>query len=394
MDVMKEVKSIEKDIIKWRRQLHEIPEYDFKLYKTSEFVKNKLQEMNIEYKTLAETGIVAILKGGGPGKTIALRADMDALPIKEETELPFASDNGFMHACGHDAHTAMLLGVAKIFSKNKNVLNGNVKLIFQPAEETTGGAKVMIDEGCMDNPKVDAILGLHIGRLFEDVGNGQIGYRYGGMMAAADSFSVKVIGKGGHGAMPHLCIDPVVIASEIIISLQKILSREISPTHPAVITIGMIHGGRYVNIIPQEVEFSGTVRTINSEDRVYIEKRIKKICANVSEANKAKIEVDYRNYYPAVLNNEKITEKLIESAEKVIGKENVVEVKEPILGAEDMSYYLQKAPGTFFGLGSYKSNKDGQIYPHHHPKFDIDESTLWIGSAAFVQTVLDFLNQV
>lgn len=394
MDINSEVKKIEDNIIEWRRELHKIPEYDFNLYKTSEFIKRKLDEFGVEYRTAAKTGIIATIYGKESGPTIGLRADMDALPIKEETDLPFKSTNeGYMHACGHDAHVAMLLGVAKILSENKGNLVGNIRLIFQPAEETTGGAKIMIEEGCLDNPKVDYIIGAHVGTLFKEVGNGQVGFRNGGMMAAVDSFSIKVKGKGGHGALPHLCVDPIVISSEIITSMQKIVGREINPTHPVVITTGMIHGGTDVNIIPEEVTFKGTIRTLYKEDRALVEDRIKRIAHETTSANRTSASVEYNNYYPAVINNENVTNKVRESAKKIISTQDIVEIKEPAMTAEDMSYYLNEVPGTFFILGSSKKADDGNIYPHHHPKFDIDESVLWIGTATFIQFIYGHLIQ-
>jgi len=393
VDVKKSAKVIHTEIKKWRHELHKIPEIGFELFKTSQYIKERLDEIAIEYRDVAKTGIAAIINGEKPGPTIALRADMDALPIKEETGLPYASTNGYMHACGHDAHTAMLLGTAKILSKNKEILKGKVKLFFQPAEETTGGAKPMIEEGCMENPKVDAVLGLHINQIFRELGNGQIGIYYGAMMAAADTFVIKVIGKGGHGAKPHLCVDPITTAAEMITTLQRIISREINPTHPAVITVGKIEGGTTTNVIPEKVEFEGTVRTLDPDDRIYIKKRIREMCESIAKANRAEIEIHYSHSYPATINDRGFTRKFVKSAEKIVGKENIVEIKEPSMGADDMAYFLQEVPGTFFYLGSHNPKTTRLTYPIHHPKFDIDEDIMWIGSAVFAQTVLDFFNE-
>lgn len=392
LDVIKEVKKIENQIINWRRELHQIPEYDFDLYETSEYVQKKLTEFGVDYRIAAKTGIIATIFGEDGGPTIGIRADMDALPIKEETNLPFKSKKeGYMHACGHDAHTAMLLGVAKILSENKTKLTGNVRLIFQPAEETTGGAKPMIEEGCLRNPDVDYVIGGHIGSLFNGITNGQIGFKYGPMMASVDSFSIVVKGKGGHGALPHLCIDPIVISSEIITSIQKIVSRETNPTHPAVITIGMIEGGTYVNIVPEEVTFSGTVRTLYEEDRNLVEKRIKEIANEVAVANRARVEIEYNKYYPSVINDEKVTKEFVKAAKKVVDLENIVEIREPTMTTDDMAYYLNEVPGTYFMLGSLKEAEDGIIYSHHNPRFDINEDVLWIGTAVFIQFVKQYL---
>ncbi len=392
MDVIKTAKDVHSDVIQWRRKLHQIPELGFELHKTSRFVRERLEEMGIEYEVIAKTGICAIIKGSKPGPTIALRADMDALLLKEETGLPYASTNDNMHACGHDAHTAMLLGAARILSENKDKLKGNVKLFFQPAEENEGGAQPMIEAGCMENPQVDAVLGLHVGALFKEVGAGKIGIHYGPAMAAVDKFSVKVRGKGGHGAAPHMCVDPIATACEIITNLQKIVSREINPTHPAVLSVGTIRGGTAFNIIPEVVEFEGTVRTTDPRDREFIQKRFKEMCETIARANRAEVEIDYLNHYPAAINDEEFTQQFVKSAENVIGKQNIVELRKPTMGAEDMAYFLQKAPGTFFFLGTNNPEK-GIIYPNHHPKFDVDEDVLWIGPALFVQAVLDFFDR-
>lgn len=391
MNIIEEVKKIESEIISWRRHLHKIPELHFELYKTSEYVQEKLKEFGIEYKIIAKTGIVAMVEGDKSGPVLGLRADMDALPVKEETGLDFASKNENMHACGHDGHMAMLLGVAKIASENKDKINGSIKFLFQPAEETTGGARDMIEEGCMENPRVDNVLGVHLGSIFPEVENGQIGIKAGGMMASVDSFTVKVRGKSGHGAKPHQCIDPIVIASEMIMSLQKIASREINASNPVVITVGIINGGTAVNIIPEEVEFAATVRTINPEDRVYVEKRIKDLLTHIALANRAEAEIDYVKYYPAVINNEEITNKFKESAIKIVGEDRVSEIKDPSMGADDMSYFLNEVPGTYFILGSEKKADDGIAYALHNSKFDIDEDILWKGTAVFLQYALDYL---
>lgn len=391
MDILKASRDIHPLIIKWRRELHSIPGIDFDIVDTYNFIKDRLDEMGVEYKTLAGTGICALISGVSEGKTIAFRVDMDGLPINEETELPFASKNGCMHACGHDAHMAMLLGTAKILSENREYIKGNIKLIFQPAEENLGGAKPMIKDGCMKNPSVDRIFGLHIGQLFAEVGNGEIGIKFGPTMASVDKFVVKVKGKGGHGAIPHECVDPVAIAAEMIISLQRIISREINPLHPGVLSIGLINGGTAFNIIPDSVEFQGTVRTTSYQDREKIELRIKQMLEGIAKANNAEVEIDYIHRYPAIINDESSVKSLIEAAEKVVGKKNIIILQEPTMSSEDMSYYLQEAPGAYFFLGS--SNKEkGIVYPHHHPKFDIDEDVLWIGPAVFTQIALDYFN--
>lgn len=390
MDIIECTKDIEKDIINWRRELHKIPGIDFDLDDTNRFIKNRLDEMGISYKTIAKCGIVAVIPSGKPGKTLALRADMDGLRLKEETGLPYASSNGCMHACGHDAHIAMLLGAAKILSMSKDKFHGNIKLIFQPAEENKGGALPMIKEDCLENPKVDAIAGMHIGHLFEEVENGMVGVRCGATMASVDKFIVKIIGKGGHGASPERCIDPITTASEMVTSLQKILSREINPMHSAVITIGKIQGGTAFNIIPEEVIFEGTVRTLDSNDRDFIQKRLTEMCKDIALSNRADVDINYIRRYPVLVNDDKVTEKFVRSAKKIVGSDKIIYLKEPIMVSEDMAYYLENVPGTFFYLGS-NNIKKGIIYPHHHPKFDVDEDVLYLGTALFVQFAFDFL---
>lgn len=393
MNISEAAKKIQDDIINWRRELHKIPEIGFELWNTSKFITSRLEEMGIEYKIIAKTGICATIYGEANEYTVALRADMDGLPINEESGLPYASNNGCMHACGHDAHIAMLLGAGKILSENKKTLRGNVRLIFQPAEENIGGAEKMIEEGCLDSPKVDAIFGLHIGKLSNEIDNGMVGVMGGAMMAAVDDFSIKIIGKGGHGAAPHECVDPIIIASEIICGVQKIVSREISPANPAVVTIGKIIGGSAFNIIPDEVCFEGSVRTLTREDRKYIENRISDIVKYGALANRAEYEINYMKKYPIVINNEALTNKLAMAANKIIGEKNVVFLKKPVMASEDMAYYLQKVPGVFFYLGSNNTDK-GIIYPHHHPKFNIDEDVLWMGSAIFAQAVIDYFENI
>ncbi|MBL4931311.1 M20 metallopeptidase family protein [Clostridium paridis] len=389
MDPIKLSKEIHNDIINWRRELHKIPGTGLDIEETYNFVCNELTKMNIEFITLSKTGICALINGENPGPTIAIRADMDGLPIKEETGLKFASNNNCMHACGHDAHTSMLLGTAKILSKYKSILKGNVKLIFQPAEEISAGAEPMIAEGVLDNPKVDRVLGLHIGGFFPEVKAGMIGVRTGYTTSAVDKLSVTINGKGGHGALPHLCVDPISIGAEMISALQRIVSREINPLHPVVITIGSIEGGSTWNIIPESVHFQGTIRTIFPEDRELVEKRVIEICNGIASTNGASADVVYDKICPSVNNNSEVTKSFMKSALKIVGEENLVYLKEPTMVSEDMAYYLQNVPGTFFFLGS-NNPKKGIIYPHHHPKFDVDEDVLWIGPAIFVQAVLDY----
>lgn len=386
IDSINEAKDVSNYIIDIRRKLHKIPELDDDLYETSKIVKKELDSMGIPYKTVAKTGIVGVIEGKLDGGTIGIRADMDALPIKEETGLPFASTNGAMHACGHDAHTAILLGTAKVLSENRNKIRGNVKLLFQPAEESFGGADTMIKEGALEDPKVDRIIGLHVGSIMEGSEEGKIAMKSGTLMAAVDIFKVKIVGKGAHAASPHLSVDPILIASEITISLQKIVSREINPLNPAVVTVAQIKGGSASNIIPEYAEIVGTVRTTDKDDRVFIQERIQNICKYVCKANNAEATIEYLNHFPMLVNDIEFTEGCMDVIGDLFGKEEIVELKNVTLGAEDMSYFLQEAKGTYFMLGT--NNKDkGIVYPAHHPKFNLDEDVLWKGAAAFLEII-------
>lgn len=392
-DARAEAKKLEQSIINWRRDLHQIPEIHDELPLTTAYIKKCMEEEGIEYKTYSNGGITCVIRGAEDGPTIGFRADMDALPVKEETGLPFASKNNYMHACGHDAHTAMLIGAMKILNSNKESLKGNIVCIFQPAEETTGGAEIMVNEGCLDDPKVDMFCSLHIGSLFDSVGNGKIGIKKGSMMAGVSSFFVTVKGKGGHGARPNECIDPILISCEMIQSLQKIVSRELSPVHGAVVTVGQINGGTMVNVIPDEVNFAGTIRTLTPDDSEYIKKRIKELVEGIAKASGATANVEFKEYYPPTVNDSIAVDFFANAAEKIVGENNIVEIQEPIMGTEDVTYYIRHTQGCYAVLGSWKKHSDGEYYPHHNPRFHIDESVLWIGSAVFCQCAIDFLKR-
>ncbi|MFZ5752686.1 MAG: M20 metallopeptidase family protein, partial [Bacillota bacterium] len=330
--------------------------------------------------------------GQGEGKTIALRADMDGLAIKEETGLPFASTNGNMHACGHDAHTAMLLGAAKILNAHRDQLKGNVKLIFQPGEEGPGGAKPMIDDGVLENPKVEAVLGLHIGTIFKEIGTGQIGVSYGNLMACLDQFSIKIKGKGCHGAMPDTGVDPIVITGQVLSALQTIVSREVKPVNPAVVTIGKIHGGRAYNIIPDEVELEGTVRSIKQDEREKIARRLEEIVASITRGMRGDYEFNYIFGYPPLVNDGQFTKSFVETAQKIVGEKDIIEIPYPTMGGEDMAFFLERVPGTFFFLGGGNEAKN-IVYPHHNAKFDVDEDVFWRGTALLAQGAIDWLEK-
>lgn len=393
MNIIAKVQEAEEYIIKCRRDLHQIPEVGLDLPQTAAYVASELKKMGIETEEgVGVSGVVGLIKGEQKGKTIALRADMDGLAIKEETGLPFASTNGNMHACGHDGHTAILLGAAKVLSENKDQVKGNVKLIFQPAEEGPGGAKPMIEEGVLENPKVEAVLGLHIGSLTDDAKEGLILVSYDNMMACLDSFRLKLIGKGCHGAYPETGVDPVIMAGYFLTSLQTIVSREISPTDPSVVTVGKIHGGTAYNIIPGSVELEGTVRVVDQNIREKVAKRIEAIAKGISETMKGSYEFDYTFGYPPLVNDENFTKAFVESAKKIIPQEDIMVMKKPVMGGEDMAYFLREVSGTFFFLNTPKE-VDGKLYPHHNSKFDIDENMLSRGASLIIQGALDYLEQ-
>lgn len=393
INILEEAKRVHEQVVLWRRDLHQIPEVGLELPQTSKYVAERLREMGIEFREkVGVSGIVGLINGKNPGKTIALRADMDGLPIKEETGLDFASTNGNMHACGHDAHTAMLLGAAKILSENRDKFNGKVKLIFQAAEEGPGGAKPMLEEGAFENPKVDAVLGLHIGNLAEDTKDGQVIYSKGSMMACLDRFKIVVEGKGCHGAFPQNGVDPIAVAAEVISSIQTIVSRELAPTDPAVVSVCIIKGGSSYNIIPDKVVLEGTARAVDQSVREKLAERIEGIVKGVTEAMRCSYEYEYIFGYPPLVNDANFTAQFIESAKKIVPVEDIVEMEKPVMGGEDMSYFLNEVPGTYFFLGSLNPI-DGVCYPHHNSKFDINEDTLERGTALLVQGAIDWLNK-
>lgn len=394
MNYLKRAKEIEDVIINDRRKLHKIPELQLSLPKTVAYVENELKKLNISYKKMVKGNAIVAEIGKYKGKCIAIRADMDALPIKEETSLSFSSiHEGNMHACGHDGHTAMALGACRILKENEEDLDGLVKIFFQPGEEIPGGAKPMIDEGCMENPKVDRIIGLHEGGLFGNFPTGTICYKNGAMMASMDAFILKVKGHGGHGARPDNFIDPIVTISEINLALQKIISRELDPTESALISICQIHGGTCQNIIPNEVWEEGTVRTVDEDVRDFVEKRMKEISENIARAFRCEAELDYKRYYPAVINDKEFTSYVKNIAREILGGEKVIEISKPTMGGEDFAFFEKETKGTFLSLNNLKANKDGKIYPHHNSKFDVDESVFYIGSGLMAEIAYRYLKE-
>jgi amidohydrolase len=372
-----------------RRYLHQHPELAFQEENTARFVAERLRELGIETRTgIAKTGVLGLLRGGQPGKTVLLRADMDALPMEELNEVPYKSRTpGAMHACGHDAHTAMLLGVAKLLAVRRDEIRGTVKFAFQPAEESEGGAKPMIDEGVLENPRVDAAFGVHIG---QDLPVGTIGVCTGPMNAASDGFVATIVGQGGHAARPHGCVDPVVIAAQCIVALQTLVSREVNPLRQAVITVGSLHAGTVSNIIPEEAVMRATVRTFDEEVRRQLAERIPALLRGIATAMRGEADVQYKLGYPTLVNDAAMTDLVREVAREVVGPEKLIE-REPGMGGEDMAYFLQEAPGCFFRIGS-RNPARGLVYGHHHPRFDIDEEALPVGVAAVAAVALRYLN--
>lgn len=396
--------SLEDKVIKWRRHIHQYPELSNRETKTSAYVAEHLRGLGLEVTTgVAHTGVVAVLKTGKPGPVIALRADMDALPVTERNDLPFASkekaiyngaETGVMHACGHDAHVAILMGVAEILVKNKKDLKGTIKFIFQPAEEgppagEEGGAEMMVKEGVLDNPKVDAIFGLHVQSIRK---LGQIGYKPAGMMAASDWFAIRVHGRQSHGAAPWKGVDPVVVASQIVLGLQTIVSRQMDLTkEPVVISVGKIHGGVRENIIPEVVEISGTIRTFDRDMQKAVHEKIVLTATNIAESAGAKAEVTFDGKTPVTYNDPELTEKLIGALTRAAGEGNAVRIPADT-GAEDFAYYQMEVPGFFFFVGVCPPDVDPASAPSHHtPDFMMDEKGMLTGLKSLLNVTLEYM---
>ena len=397
--------KIESKCIEWRRDLHEHPELGNNEFRTAKIIADHLHSLGIEVKEqVGKTGVVGVLKGAKPGPCIALRADMDALPVTERVDLPFASKVkstyngqpvGVMHACGHDTHVAMLMSVAEILAGMKNELKGTVKFIFQPAEEgppegEEGGAPLMIKEGALENPKVDVMFGLHINSQTEV---GKIKYRSGGFMAASDWFTINVKGKQTHGSQPWAGIDPIVVSAQIINGLQTIISRQTELTkNAAVITVSVIDGGVRANIIPEEVKMTGTIRTLDTGMQRIIHEKIRLTASKIAEASGATAETVIENKTLVTYNNPELTKKMVASFIKSAGAENVIEA-EAVTGAEDFSFFAEKVPSVFFFIGGMTKGSDPKsAFPHHTPDFRIDESSMKTGIKAFCNMVFDYMN--
>jgi amidohydrolase len=370
-------------IVRIRRELHQIPEVAYTEKNTSAAVAAHLKTAGLEVRTgVARYGVVGLLRAERPGPTLMIRADMDALPVTEQTGLPFASTHpGAMHACGHDAHMAMVLGAAFVLSKLKDALRGNIKFLFQPAEEGPGGAKPMIDEGVMENPKVDYAVGLH---LWPASPEGTICVKAGPVMAAMNRFHIRIIGSEGHGAMPHLCVDALEVGTQVVNALQRIVSRHMDPLKPTVVSIGAFHAGQAFNIIPGEAVMSGTTRTFDLEIWNSWESRIGKIVQGVCDSMGARFELNFDFGYPPTVNDPFMADLVRRCAEEVVGPGKVLE-PEPTMGGEDMSYYLQRAKGCFFFLGVGRSGGA----PIHNAKFDFNEDLLLLGVETYCRLALE-----
>ncbi|MBL0389333.1 amidohydrolase [Tumebacillus sp. ITR2] len=381
------IRDLHPQLVERRRDFHQHPELGFQEFRTSKIVADWLTELGLEVRTgVAKTGVVARLRGGKPGKTIALRADMDALPIQDVKTCDYKSTvPGTMHACGHDAHTTMVLGAATVLSELRDQLEGDVVFLFQPAEEGPGGAEPMIAEGALDG--VDFILGQHMAPVYPA---GYMAVAEREAMAAADEFTLRILGTGGHGAYPHMTVDALQISAQVITALQAVVSRQVDPLQSAVLTIGTINGGYRYNVIADVIEMTGTVRTFDGLLREEIPKRMEQIIDGITKAYGASYELDYQFHYPAVLNHKSAVDLMRSVATDVLGRERVLEAP-PSMGGEDFAYFLQKVPGCFYWLGCKHPDPVHVGYNIHHPGFDIEEESLFYGVQLMVEGTLAYL---
>ncbi|WP_017814675.1 M20 metallopeptidase family protein [Paenibacillus shenyangensis] len=377
------------DMVQWRRHLHQHPELSYQEHQTMAFVAERLRSFGVETQDgVGDTGVIGIIKGSLPGKTVALRADMDALPIQDEKDCEYASQvPGVMHACGHDGHTSGLLAVARYFSENREKLRGEVRLIFQPGEEVCpGGALKMIEAGALNG--VDAIYGVH---LWTPFAAGTLASAPGPVMASTDEFFINITGKGGHGGIPHVTVDSLLIGAQLVVQLQSIISRNVNPLNPAVLTVGTFQSGTAQNIIAENCRITGTVRTFDEETRTLIRKRIEEVSQQLCALNGAEVDIEYMMGYPTLVNHAGETERFFQVAKEMFGQEQVFQTP-PMMPAEDFAYYVQKVPGCFIFVGA--GNQElGAVYPHHHARFDIDESAMLSAARILAAMAEDFLNQ-
>ncbi|HPA46939.1 MAG TPA: amidohydrolase [bacterium] len=388
-DLSNEVKSLLPELIRLRRDFHRHPEPAFQEERTAAVVAAYLRDLGLPVQSgIAQTGVVGLIEGKKPGRTLLLRADMDALPVEEANEIDYRSEvPGRMHACGHDGHTAILLGVARVLAEKKDRLVGNVKLMFQPAEEKPGGALPMIQEGILENPKVDAALALHLAMMLP---TGQIGVRPGPVFASTDEFRIVVLGKGGHGGMPHETVDPIACAARVVEALQTLVSRECHPTKALVLTIGCITGGQTFNVVPDRVELGGTVRTYDAALRQSMEERIRRVVKGTTEAAGADYQLDYRYLYPPLLNDLAMVALVESIAHNVVGEQHTLVHDLDMIG-EDMAFIMERVPGCYFFVGARNEEK-GCIHPLHSSRFNFDEDAMPIAVEILIRCVERFLN--
>ena len=393
---LSEIASQSKEIHQWivekRRTIHRHPELMYEEFETSKLVQNTLKELKIPYKKdIAITGVVGTI-GNGKGPCIALRADMDALPIHEEADIDFKSEiDGKMHACGHDCHTAMLLGAARVLKENEHKINGTIKLIFQPAEEGGAGGKMMREQGVLLDPKVQQIFALHVAGT---IPVGTLASKEGTLLAATSSIKILVKGKGGHAAAPHHTNDPVVTGSKIVVELQTLVSRELNPLEPGVISITMANAGSAFNVIPSTMELQGTIRSLTIEGVSNLQTRVKEVAQSIAKANRCEAEVFFPgNDYPPTINDAGCWQLGKSAAKEILGEENLIEMPDPIMGGEDFAYYTEEVPGCFSFLGVGNPDIDA-VYDVHHPMFKVDEKALSLGTAIHVSTALKALESL
>lgn len=384
-ELKKDIELITDRLVEWRRDFHRHPEVAFQEKRTSAVIRKFLEGLSIPVFSHAKTGLRGILEGKPGGSTVALRADIDALPLKEEGDREFKSQNPeTAHACGHDGHMSVLMGAAQILSQRKNEFKGKVVFLFQPSEERIpGGAKMMINEGALEG--VDAIFGLH---FWQPLPTGSVGVVKGAMMAQPDVFTIIIKGKGGHGSMPQQTVDPILVASHVVVNTQSIVSRNVDPLKPAVVSFGTVNGGTIYNIIPEKVSLTGTVRTFDSSVQELAENRLREITEETCKAFGAEAEIKYEKGYPPLINDEAMADFIIEVTKKTLGEERIKDI-DPVMGGEDFAYFLQKVPGAFlfFGMG------DGMKYPHHHPAFDLDEKALPKATLLMTALALEYLKR-
>lgn len=385
-----EVRALQQELVTWRRYLHQRPELGFKEEKTAAFIATKLTEWGIEFRSaVAQTGIVATIPGTRSGAVLAIRADMDALPVQELNDVPYRSQHpGQMHACGHDGHTAIALGVAKYLAEHRD-FPGTIKLIFQPAEEGPGGAKPMIEADALKQPDVDAILGLH---LWNNLPLGTVGVRPGPLMAAVELFDLQILGKGGHGGLPHQTTDAIVVASQVVNALQTIVARNLDPIDSAVVTVGQFNAGSARNVIAGSAQLSGTVRYFNPKYADYFADRFDQLIGGICAAHNAEYHLDYWRLYPATVNHPRMAELVRTAAEQTIETPLGLVPECQTMGGEDMSFFLQQVPGCYFFVGAANADRD-LAYPHHHPRFDFDETALGTGLEIFIRCIEGFFER-